>query len=465
MNRESSRPIGLWAYTPLSMVRSTRRDWRRDATHLLVGAACGAALAVVFVRWAGEREEPDVARYREVRDFVESRFVRDVSPEELLDLALDGMVESLDPYSRYYDNAEVAELSRETSGHYEGIGVVFARPTTEGRILFALPGSPAERAGIRTGDRIVEVAGRSTEAMEPGELQRAIADAPARDLRMVAIGRDDSERTIELDKERLIDPTVRHGHMVDPERGVGYLAITSFSQETVNEFDAEVEALREDGMRALVVDVRGNLGGVLRSAVDIANRFVREGLVVSHEGRGETVVFEADPDQAALAGLPLCVLVDGDSASASEVFAAALQEHRAAAIVGSPTYGKGMVQQVKSIAGGEMVVKLTTSYYFTPSHRNIERTVDNAWNSGLLPDLEVPLSDAERLAVLRHLASYSPPRAVLPELYEWEREERRSLVPSHPPDAQLDAALELFRGRRPGAWIASVDGTDEAPTR
>jgi len=401
--------------------------------------------------------EPDLEHYEEVRDFVRSAYVHQVGEAELLDHALHGMVEALDPYSRYFGEREVASLTRETRGQFMGIGVVFLQPTARGRVLFSLPDSPAERAGIGVGDRLLTVEGRLVENMLDGELQATLADPDRGSISMTVIGSAGGERALRLEREELVDPSVRHVRMLDEERDVAYVAVTSFSQATPEEFDRELARLRDRGLRGLIVDLRGNLGGVLRSAVRLANRFVAEGLVVSHEGRGDPVLYLAESAEATYANLPLAVLVDGSSASASEVFAAAIQEHRAGVVVGSPTYGKGMVQEMRTFAAVSSVVKLTSSYYYTPSHRNLERTVERAWDCGVLPDLAVGLGDAETRAVHEFLASYSPPGDALERLRAWEDQEHLRLVPEPPPDPQLEAALGLFRGERPGSHLTLID--------
>ncbi len=446
---------------PGATMSDARRDtsalplWQRDALHLIIGSVSGLLVALVSLRLIPSSEDPDLARYRQVRDFVLSSHVRETDADELLDRALRGLVETLDPYSRYYDRDEVAELNHTTTGQYLGIGVVFAPFMPPGQVLFTLAASPAQEAGVRVGERIVRVQGEAVDAMTADDLRRVIASAEAGlDLELRA--RDGGEREIRLTPTKLVDPTIRHVRHLDPDERIGYVSISSFTHQTRREFDRQVEALGGRGLGALVIDVRGNLGGVLEAAVEIAGRFIADGLIVTHESRGETAIFEADPAEALYLGLPVAVLVDEDSASASEVFAAALQEHRAAVIVGSPTYGKGMVQQMRSFGDEEAVVKLTTSYYFTPSHRNIERTVDQAWECGLLPDLAVVLTPEETRLVHRHLGSYGAPPEALAELRAWEQDAGVSLVPAHPPDAQLDAALALFHGERPGPWYAKV---------
>ena len=430
--------------------------WQRDLFHILVGSACGLMIGLAFYRLAPRGGGDAAERYTRVQAYVEEAYVREVDDEQLADEALRGMLASLDPYSRYYTRTELAAMERETSGRYRGIGVVFARPTQEGRVLFAMPDSPAARAGIDVGDRFLEVDGVEVAGLEVGGLHALLAEQGEGPLRLRVVSRAGLERELELVRAELVDPTVRHVDLLDPERGLGYLAIQSFSLETPAEFDAAVSELRQRGMTGLVVDVRGNLGGVLRSAVTLANRFVREGLIVSQEGRGDPVLYKASASEAWYVDLPLVVLIDGLSASASEVFAAALQEHRAAVVVGSPSYGKGVVQEVRRLED-QGAVKLTTAYYYTPAHRNLERTVEDAWDAGLHPDLQVELNELEAQRLHQQLATYSPPPGSLDRIRAWEAEERRELLPPYARDAQLSAALELLRGERPGAYATGTE--------
>ncbi|MEM7516039.1 MAG: S41 family peptidase, partial [Planctomycetota bacterium] len=243
---------------------------------------------------------------------------------------------------------------------------------------------------------------------------------------------------------------VRHARLLDLERGIGYLSIHSFSRTTTAEFEQAFDELRESGMRSLVLDLRGNFGGVLSSAIDIAARFIPDGTLVSTEGQGPPEVYIADPKIATLKGFPLVVLVDGNSASASEVLAAALQDHRAGVVVGAPTYGKGLVQSIRRFPGRKTIAKVTSSYYYTPSHQNLERTLDEGRDYGILPDVEVALERAERNAIYGFLGGYSPPTRALTALLEWQAETEGEVIPRPPADAQLEAATALLQGNRPG---------------
>lgn len=426
----------------------------------VIGALYGSLASFIVLTFLSRRRIGSGEAVDDVSNYIRSSYVKPVDQRSLTEAALQGMVSALDPYSHFYPaGAEMNSLGRETSGHYLGLGVVFVPPSNEYRVLFTLPGSPGERAGLATGDRILTVDGESLAGAPSGRLQALMGSRPARAWLLGVENRQGRTREVEVTPADLVDPTLRHARLLGEQRNVAYVALVSFSAETPAEFDAALQALARDvppeyrgpaGLCGLIIDLRGNLGGVLRSAVAVANRFIRSGLIVSREGRSGIVRHEADPKLAAWEGLPLVLLLDGDSASASEVLAAALQDHRAAVLVGTPTYGKGVVQTIRTFDEG--AVRLTTAYYYTPARRNLERTVANAWESGILPDLSLPSSKEEHAAIRSFLQRYSPPEASLPAIQAWEAELGAPLMPRHPPDAQLDAALALLRGERPGAW-------------
>ena len=401
----------------------------------------------VFQLWSPGTED-DVRHYREVRDLVLSTHVGVVNEDELLESALRGMLGELDEYSQYYVEEETERLDVDTTGHTVGIGVV-VRDLEGPVVLFPVEEGPAERAGVRVGDRLLVVDGVATAGLETEEVSDLMRGEPGTRLVLRVRGLDGEERTLAIDREELLVPSVRRVRMVDEERGVGYLALTQFTRESPAELDQAVEALRAEGMEALVLDLRGNSGGVLRAAVDIARRFVPEGTITSTEGRGRPRIESAEAAEAHHAGLPLVVLVDALSASASEVLAGALQDHRAAVLVGAPTFGKGLVQTISRFPARRAIAKLTTSYYYTPAHRNLQRGTAPGTDHGLLPDVAVELDDDGRRAVLRYLMAFEPPEGALEALRSWAAEEDLGLQLDPPADAQLDAALGLFAGRRP----------------
>ena len=423
----------------------------------VLGVASGLFFAVVVERFTTAFFDRDMELLRAVRDMALEDFVSDVEADELVDDALRGMLSGLDRYSRYYGPDEIAQLDRETTGEFRGIGVVFRPPTERGQVLFPFPGSPAAEAGMRVGDRILSVGDLEIAGLERGELQRAIRSAGGDTLPMRVLGLDGLERELSLQLDRVIDPTVRHVRMLDPDAGIGYLAIVSFSHRTPEEFDRAVRQLQDEGMRALAIDLRSNPGGILEAAVKVANRFIPEGAIVATRTREETRVTEALSGEAQLADMPVVLLVDEGSASASEVLAGALQDHCAAALVGEPTYGKGTVQTLRRFSDDRAIVKITTAKYYTPAWRGIERDEDDPEASGIAPDLFVELSPEERQVVHRFLATYSPPRDVLPAIEAWQAAEAEDLVPDAPEDRQLDAAMALLSGRSPDFDVPAAE--------
>ncbi|MDA1266054.1 MAG: S41 family peptidase [Planctomycetota bacterium] len=414
------------------------------------GLLTGVLLAFTAEELWPRASEADVAEYREVRDFAREAFVGDVSDDELVKLALDGMLRGLDHYSRYYDIEQSKVLERETQGRYKGIGAIF-RTVASGKVLYPLTDSPAARGGLQVGDQFLTVAGSPFVDLDEAGFRELLAAPPGGLLEATVEGLDGTRRELEIRPGSVVDPTVRHSQWLDEERGIAYLAITSFSSETPAEFDRALQFLHRRGARAIAIDLRGNLGGVLESAIAVAQRFIPEGPLLSTEGRGEPVVYHADTSLAAYRDVHLVVLVDKDTASASEILAGALQDYRRAVLVGAPTYGKGMVQTIRRFDRWSTRAKVTSSYYYSPAGRNFERTSDEDRDHGILPDVLIEVDDLTRARLHRYLRSYGPGPEAIEALEAWELAEGVDLLDDLPRDAQLLGALGLFHGERPGA--------------
>jgi len=428
---------------------SSRRGSAEAPIAFVIGVGVGALAAVALAKSPLFSVEDDLAHYREVRNFVLERYVDESDSGELVREALVGMVGSLDEYSRYLStDTETSSFTRETQGSFTGIGVVFEGPIEGGRVLFPMSGSPAAKAGLRVGDLIVSVDGEPLDGKSQDEARELFTGEEGSVATLALTSLAGGERVAEVTRESVLDPTVRHPHLVDAERKIGYLALTSFSRETAEEFKRAMTALGELGIEGLVLDLRGNPGGVLTTAVELARYFIADGVITMTRGRGESVVYEQEEiEQREGFSLPLTVLVDGGSASASEVLAGALQDHRVGVLVGTPTYGKARVQSVRRFEDSDAIVKVTSSYYTTPSGRNLERSPERPW--GIHPDILIELDGQAEALIHRHIRRYDPPAEVLEELFAWEDASGERLLPEEPDDPQLEAALALLRGEHP----------------
>lgn len=388
----------------------------------------------------------EIRLYLAVREIIREEYVAAIDEEELVRNALKGMVAGLDPYSRYYDPKERREFDAETAGEFVGIGIVIETSQPALTVLFPQPGSPAEKAGLRVGDRILAVNGISLEGMSFDAARQKIRGPEGTKLALtIASAEGGAIREISLERRAIADPSVSHAQMLDRDAGVGYVWISDFTERTLAEFDAAVEKLRTQGMRSLVLDLRFNPGGLLEAAVGLVNRFLCEGVIVSTEGRIErhSRSHRANPSSCNFAGTPLSLLINGESASASEVVAGAMQDLKLATIVGTHSYGKGVVQSLKSL-GEEGLVKLTTSYYYTPSHRNFERELSGSKHGGIRPDLEISLPRAAEDAIRRAASRFDIPETYREAVAAFRA--RLGLADRWPEDTQREAAVSLLRG-------------------
>ena len=346
---------------------------------LLAGVVLSSALVsggwLVEHGLVGRPGAPGNARmFEEVYRHVARDFVDTIPDSTLYTRAVDGLVDELhDPHSNYLSPEVLARLSERTTGRYAGIGAQI--DVRDGWIVIVapLPGGPALDAGIQTGDRIVEVDGKSLRGLSIEEAQKALRGAPGTVVRL-SVGRGGVTTPIKfaLTRREIHVRSVQHAQMVRDR--VGYVALTIFSEESVVDLRRAIDSLRAAGMGSLIFDLRSDPGGLLDQGVGIADLFLNAGQrIVSMHGRTPDASRSYD-DHAAerWPGMPIVVLVDGNAASASEIVAGALQDHDRAVLMGTTTYGKGSAQNVFPLSNGG-AVKLTTALWYTPSGRSINR--------------------------------------------------------------------------------------------
>ncbi len=317
----------------------------------------------------------------EVMQRVKRDYVEPVDDSELLDNAIRGMVSELDPHSQYLDADEYRDIRISTTGSYTGIGIEVSEKGGVITVITPMAGSPAARSGIRSGDQIVAVDGVT---IEEDNLHETIGRMRGRagSRISVTVSRDDEMIVHEMRREVIRVASVHH-ELLGP--AYGYVRVNQFSETTARELSRAIDSMQNDSeglLEGLVLDLRNNPGGVLDAAVDVSDLFLDSGIIVSAEGRTSDSRFRRSAHRGdVLDGAEMVVLVNQGSASASEIVAGALQDHGRAVIVGTATFGKGLVQTVMPLSKGR-AIKLTTSRYYTPSGDSIHET-------GITPDLFV----------------------------------------------------------------------------
>jgi len=298
---------------------------------------------------------------------------------------ISGAVASLDPYSAFMTANQYSETMSQIEGNFVGLGVELRTTPTSLEIVSVIPEGTAGLAGMIPGDRITAVEDQSVEQLGSERAADMLRGAEG-SLITISVERGTQPPVrLTLERRRVDIPSVEQVRMVDPENGVGYIRLSSFQKNTTRDFDHALWQLQRQGMRSLIVDVRGNPGGLLTSAVDIANRFLNQGVIVSTRGRNpqEDHVHVAQP--TSVWRVPLVVLIDDSSASASEILAAAIGDHERGVIVGQRSYGKGSVQGVFPLEGLGCGLRLTTAKFYSPSGQAISGV-------GVQPDVDVQVA-------------------------------------------------------------------------
>src|SRR5688572_3386543 len=312
--------------------------------------------------------------FDDVLGHVNSYFVDSIGETDLYQKATQGMLEQLkDPYSVLLTGEDYKALTEQTSGNFAGLGIQIDVRDGWITVVAPLPDTPAERAGIETGDQIIEVDGKSTEGWKSDEAVKALRGEPGSKVRIL-VRRAGLGQVLPYELTRAIIHvrSVQEGTLFDD--GIGYISLSTVSETSAEELREEITAMRAKGMRALLLNLRVNPGGLLDQGVKVADLFLEPRQeIVSTRGRakGSSRTF-VDQARQQWPELPIVVLVDEFTASAAEIIAGALQDHDRAVIVGAPTYGKGLVQTLFPMGEG-VALKLTTARWYTPSGRTIQR--------------------------------------------------------------------------------------------
>jgi carboxyl-terminal processing protease len=317
-----------------------------------------------------------------------------------------GACDALDDFTSYLTPAKLEDLYAMIDGNFVGLGIELKHDKEGLRLVGVIRGGPAWEAGLQPGDTIIRVDGSAIQGMGLDESANKLQGTEGTQVSLAIKKKDGTFQEHRLVRRHVDVESVTKAKLVDPKAGIGYLRLIGFQKSSAEEIDAAIAALSAQGMRVLVLDLRGNPGGLLNVAVDIAGRFVDSGPIVSTKGRahGQTQMFAATG--RARWRMPLYVLVDHDSASASEILAGALQDHRRATIVGARTYGKGSVQSIFSLRSAPAGLKLTTAKFYSPRDRPYSE-------QGVQPDVPILTRSSAKLAddssQIREEANYGDP--------------------------------------------------------
>lgn len=305
--------------------------------------------------------------------------------EELVEGALKGMLQSLDPHSQFMDKEAFKAMREETAGQFGGLGITIGLKDMVLTVIAPMEGTPAFRAGLLSGDKIMEVDGESTEGISLEDAVKKLRGEPGTVVK-IKIFRPTIQLMKEFELERAVInvPSIKDTRVLDGQ--IGYVRMLQFGESTADDLQKELDTLEEQQVKALVLDLRSNPGGLLSAAVEVAQKFLRRGdLIVFTRGRDNRMErsYRARA-RATFPNVPMAVLINGFSASASEIVAGALQDNQRAILVGEKSFGKGSVQSVLPQDAGT-AIRLTTAKYYTPSERVIH-------DNGIEPDIVVPLS-------------------------------------------------------------------------
>lgn len=345
---------------------------------------------VVFLHFASLRAQEEESIYKQVPLFtdaitiIQSEYVEEVKAKDLIYGALRGMLVSLDKHSQFLDPDEYKEMQVETKGEFGGLGIVITIKDNLLTIISPLEDTPAYRAGVKSGDRIVKIDGESTKDITLMQAVKKMRGKPGTDC-TITIMREDEKKLLEftITRDIIKIKSVKEAKVIEDK--IGYIRIVEFQLRTPQDLEKALNRLEKEGIDSLILDLRNNPGGLLETSVEVADKFIASGVIVSTRGR---IKSQEQEFVAHLRGThpdyPMVIMINEGSASASEIVAGAVQDNNRGILLGTKTFGKGSVQTVVPMADGS-ALRLTTAKYFTPSGRCIHEV-------GITPDIVVEVS-------------------------------------------------------------------------
>jgi carboxyl-terminal processing protease len=472
-------------------VAGSRRRPKEDLFHMprrnlawVVGITTVVTLGLAATHlfsWAQERQQRRDQNYELIRlvvyvlQEVDDKYVTPLDAErkrKLVEDMINGGLDRLDPHSTFINPKDYKEFTKTSKGKFGGVGIELGYERTNGTqltVITPMVGTPAYEAGIQAGDLITKIDGKSTRNMRLAEAVDLIQGDPGQKVTLTVV-HEGSKTPVDVELTRaVIEVSALRGdrrkpdnpreweYLLDPDSKIGYIRLHTFSDPSAAELRATVEKLERQGMRGLVLDLRDNPGGLLRAAVEISDLFLTEGRIVSTKGRNQREdVYDARPAGTLLLPEnehPMAVLINRYSASASEIVAAALQDHHRAVIVGERSYGKGSVQNIIAMEGNTSALKLTTASYWRPSGKNIHRFPDSKdtdeWGVKPDPGFEVKLTDEQRTGYFYYRRDRDVVRTKesAPTAHEPEKDADKKGKAKKPfEDRVLQKALEYLRG-------------------
>jgi len=433
----------------------------KPVVYMAIGAVITSA---VFGLLPAARGANDMSTYRQLDlfsqafDTVRKNYVRPVQDSELVNAAIDGMVTGLDPHSSYMDPKSYADMQIQTKGEFGGVGIEVTMEDGLIKVISPIDDTPAAKAGIKTGDFIAAIDGAAIQGLD---LNNAIDKmrGPAGSKVTLTVLRQGSKKPFDVVLARAIikvESTKWHR-----EGDVGYLRLTGFNEQTASGMEKGIRELKRQigpGIKGYVLDLRNNPGGLLDQAIQVSDDFLTQGEIVSTRGRhaDDTQRYDARPGDLT-DGKKVIVLVNGGTASASEIVAGALQDHKRATVVGITSFGKGSVQTIIPLGETGGALRLTTARYYTPSGHSIQA-------QGIIPDIMVAQGDEEQVPKIARPSEADLPGHLIgePVIKKPDAKVYRPAPGKKYDDFQLSYALDLLRGQTTVSAVTTKDSTKTA---